>query len=119
MTQFYWTCFKAASDILRALALGLGLDDEDSLLRFHSGHYNQLRLLHYPSVPARAIEEGQMARMPAHTDWSSITMLFQDDCGGLEIEDPKVPGNFIPANPIKGALILNVGDLLTRWSNGQ
>ena len=119
MTQFYWACFNAASDILRALSLGLGLDEEESLLRLHSGHYNQLRLLHYPPIPGRAIEEGSMARMPAHTDWSSMTMLFQDDCGGLEIEDPNVPGKFIPAEPMKGALVMNVGDLLMRWSNGK
>jgi isopenicillin N synthase-like dioxygenase len=119
MTQFYWTCFNAASDILRALSFGLGLDSEDHLLRLHSGHYNQLRLLHYPPVPARAIKEGAMARMPAHTDWSSMTMLFQDDCGGLEIEDPNVPGKFVPAEPLKGALVMNVGDLLMRWSNGK
>lgn len=57
--------------------------------------------------------------MPAHTDWSSMTMLFQDDCGGLEIEDPNVSGRFLPAEPIKGALVVNVGDLLMRWSNGK
>lgn len=119
MTEFYWTCFEAASNILRALAIGLGLNAEYDLLRLHSGHYNQLRLLHYPPIPAQAIEEGKMARMPAHTDWSSMTMLFQDDCGGLEIEDPNVPGRFIPAEPVKGALVMNVGDLLMRWSNGN
>lgn len=119
MTQFYWTCFNAATDILRALSLGLGLEEEESLLRLHSGHYNQLRLLHYPPIPALAIEEGSMARMPAHTDWSSMTMLFQDECGGLEIEDPNVLGKFIPAEPMKGALVMNVGDLLMRWSNGE
>jgi isopenicillin N synthase-like dioxygenase len=119
MTEFYWTCFQAGSDVLRALALGLGLEREDDLLRLHSGHYNQLRLLHYPPIPARAVEDGTMARMPAHTDWSSMTMLFQDNCGGLEIEDPNVPGKFIPAEPMPGALVLNVGDLLMRWSNGK
>jgi isopenicillin N synthase-like dioxygenase len=117
MTEFYWTCFKAASDILRAIALGLGLD-EDHLLGFHSGQYNQLRLLHYPPVPAGVVENGQMARMPAHTDWTSVTMLFQDDCGGLEIENPNDLGTFLPAKPVEGALVLNVGDLLMRWSNG-
>jgi isopenicillin N synthase-like dioxygenase len=119
MTRFYWTCFHAASNILRALALGLGLDSEDHLLDLHCGHYNQLRLLHYPTVPAQAIEQGEMARMPAHTDWSSMTMLFQDDCGGLEIEDHSMPGKFLAAKPMEGALVMNVGDLLMRWSNGN
>jgi isopenicillin N synthase-like dioxygenase len=65
------------------------------------------------------IEEGKMARMPAHTDWSSMTMLFQDDCGGLQVEDPNVPGKFIGVEPVEGALVMNVGDLLMRWSNGR
>jgi isopenicillin N synthase-like dioxygenase len=119
MTEFYWTCFEAAKRILRGLALGLGLDDEDHLLKLHSGHHNQLRLLHYPSVPAAAIEGGKMSRMPAHTDWSTMTMLFQDDCGGLQVEDPSTPGKFIDVPPVPGSLVMNVGDLLKRWSNGK
>ena len=62
MTSFYWTCFEAAAKILRALALGIGLEDEDHLLKLHSGHYNQLRLLHYPPIPASAIEGGSGER---------------------------------------------------------
>jgi isopenicillin N synthase-like dioxygenase len=119
MTRFYWECFEVASDIMRALALGIGLDDEDHLVKRHSGHNNQLRLLHYPSLPAEALENETMSRMPAHTDWSSMTMLFQDDCGGLEVEDLAQPGRFIPATPVRNAIVMNVGDLLQRWSNGM
>lgn len=117
MTRFYWECFDAASHVLRALAVGVGLEDEDHLVKKHSGHNNQLRLLHYPPVSAEAIESMNMARMPAHTDWSSITILFQDDCGGLEVEDLAQPGRFIAATPMKHAMVVNVGDLLQRWSN--
>lgn len=119
MTKFYWECFEIAGNILRAIALGIGLEDEDHLLRLHSGHGNQLRLLHYPPIPAAALESESSARMPAHSDWSSMTMLFQDDCGGLEVEDPHKPGYFMPATPVKDALVMNVGDLLQRWSNGM
>ncbi|PGH02189.1 hypothetical protein GX51_04763 [Blastomyces parvus] len=115
--EFYWECFAVAKDILRAISVGIGLEDENHLIKFHSGHNNQLRLLHYPPLPAAALENEQCARMPAHTDWSSITMLFQDECGGLEVEDIKRPGQFIPATPIKNAIVMNVGDLLQRWSN--
>lgn len=119
MTGFYWSCFGAARELLRAIALGIGLEDEDFLLRFHGGHNNQLRLLHYPPVETEALSSNAVARMPAHSDWGSITMLFQDDCGGLQVEDPKRPGEFVEATPIKGALVMNVGDLLMRWSNGE
>lgn len=118
-TEFYWACNKVAQEILRAMALGIGLEDPEYLIKFHSGHNNQLRLLHYPPVPAQDMEEGRVARISAHSDWGSITMLFQDDCGGLEVEDPREKGKFVPATPVKGACVMNVGDLLMRWSNGQ
>lgn len=119
MVDFYWECHKLAQEILRAIAVGLGIKDPDSLLKPHSGLNNQLRLLHYPPIPASEIESGEAARMPAHSDWSSITMLFQDDCGGLEVEDPQATGRFVPATPVPGAVVVNVGDLLMRWSNGE
>lgn len=118
-TEFYWACNKVAQEILRAMALGIGLEDPEYLIKFHSGYNNQLRLLHYPPVPAQDMEEGRVARISAHSDWGSITMLFQDDCGGLEVEDPHEKGKFVPATPVKGACVMNVGDLLMRWSNGQ
>lgn len=118
MTSFYWTCWDAAKNILKALALGLDIE-EDMIMKPHSGHYNQLRLLHYPSIPASYVEGGKFARMPAHTDWTTITMLFQDNCGGLQVESPTQPGTFIDVEPITDTLVLNVGDLLMRWSNGE
>lgn len=118
-TGFYWTCFETAKELLRAIATGIGLDDPDYLVRFHSGENNQLRLLHYPPVETEKLSSNALARMPAHSDWGSITMLFQDDCGGLQVENAKKPGDFVDAPPIKGALIMNVGDLLMRWSNGK
>lgn len=117
MTVFYWTCWRAAKTILEALTLGLGIE-QDLILKQHSGHHNQLRLLHYPPIPAKLVESGKFARMPAHTDWSTITMLFQDDCGGLQVENPKLEGDFIDVLPIEDTLVLNVGDLLMRWTNG-
>ncbi|KAL8955567.1 MAG: hypothetical protein Q9183_006594 [Haloplaca sp. 2 TL-2023] len=116
-TSFYWKSWENAKMILKALAIGVGLEDEDYFLRFHSGHENQLRLLHYPPVSAAAIEDQWMVRMGAHSDWGSITMLFQDDCGGLQIENPNKKGDFVDAEPMKHAIVLNVGDLMQRWSN--
>lgn len=119
MTGFYWECARTSAEILKAIGKGIGLDDEEFLLKFHSGYNNQVRLLHYPPIPASLLENGTMARIPAHSDWGSITLLFQDDCGGLEVESPNQPGEFIKASPLKNALIMNVGDLLMRWTNGR
>ncbi|RDW72942.1 clavaminate synthase-like protein [Coleophoma cylindrospora] len=117
MTNFYWECHKTSREILTAIGTGMQLQDPEFLLRFHAGHNNQLRLLHYPPIPAVELEEESSARMPAHSDWGSITMLFQDDCGGLEVENQHKAGEFIKALPIKNAIIMNIGDLLMRWSN--
>lgn len=119
MNKFYWECHKVGDGVLRALAVGLNLDDEAYLARQHSGHENQIRLLHYMPIPAEELETERATRCGAHTDWSSITMLFQDDCGGLEVEDISRPGTFVPAEPVKNAIVMNVGDLLQRWSNGK
>lgn len=43
-------------------------------------------------------------------------MLFQDDCGGLEVATRA--GEFVKAPPVKNAIVMNIGDLLMRWSNG-
>ncbi|KAJ0420160.1 hypothetical protein BJY00DRAFT_301771 [Aspergillus carlsbadensis] len=117
MTKFYWECDRVGREILQAIALGLNLEDIDYLTRKHGGHDNQLRLLHYLPVPAEDLESERVSRCAAHTDWSSITMLFQDACGGLEVEDISRPGTFIPAAPVRNSIIVNVGDLLQRWSN--
>jgi len=96
-----------------------GLKDPEFLLRFHSGHNNQLRLLHYPPIPAAQLENEPSARMPAPSDWGSITILFQDDCGGLEVENQHAPGRFIKVIPLKNAIVMNIGDLLMRRSNSE
>ncbi len=68
MTQFYWECEAASKQIMKVLALGLGLE-ESFFDSFHSGHNNQLRLLHYPPVPAAELEQKKKERIAAHTDW--------------------------------------------------
>ena len=85
-----------------------------------------MRLLHYPSVPKTVFDRENQARAGAHTgnlpeecsyatDYGTITLLFQDDRGGLEVLSPK--GGFVPATPIPDTIVVNAGDLLQRWSN--
>ncbi|KAK0461982.1 uncharacterized protein EV420DRAFT_1640277 [Desarmillaria tabescens] len=56
------------------------------------------------------------ARAGAHSDYGTLTLLFQDQVGGLEVQDPHT-GLYYPATPIPGTIVINVGDLLSRWSN--
>ncbi|KAK7455780.1 hypothetical protein VKT23_010812 [Stygiomarasmius scandens] len=109
-------CYGVEMNILRASAIGLGLP-EDYLTNFHTKADNQLRLLRYPSVPLESLERDEIVRISAHSDYASITLLFQDHIGGLEVEDPKRPGSFKPATPVPGSMVVNAGDFMARWSN--
>ena len=52
-----------------------------------------------------------------HTDFGCLTVLSQDDVGGLQVLD--AGGDWVTAHPIRGTLVVNVGDLLARWSNDR
>ncbi|KAJ3573284.1 hypothetical protein NP233_g2519 [Leucocoprinus birnbaumii] len=113
--QFFWDCFEVEKNILRALAIGFGLS-EDYFVKVHTKPDNQLRLLHYPSVSTSALRNEEISRIDAHSDFGSITLLFQDDIGGLEVQSP-TSDDFIPVRPVPGSLLLNAADFLMRWSN--
>jgi isopenicillin N synthase-like dioxygenase len=70
-------------------------------------------LVYYPPQPPELGRE-QFGVAP-HTDYGCLTVLCQDDVGGLEVETKA--GEWVAADPIEGTFVVNVGDLLTRWTN--
>jgi len=76
-----------------------------------------LSLRHYPPVDEESIRSGKLDRLGAHTDFDSFTLLWQDEVGGLEVKDKS--GTWIGVQPVEGALVMNIGDVLQRWSNGM
>jgi len=72
-----------------------------------------LRMLRYPSQPT--IENNRLGAS-AHTDWSALTILAQDDVGGLEVRN--VAGQWIKAPPKADTFVINLGDLMVQWTNG-
>jgi isopenicillin N synthase-like dioxygenase len=110
--------FRAAAQrtcnrVMAALALSLGLP-EDYFEPFHSRAEPSVRMLHYPPLHAPPAP-GQL-RAGAHTDFGGLSLLFQDDAGGLEIQ--AADGTWIPAPALPDTAIVNTGDLIERWSNG-
>ena len=66
----------------------------------------------YLSISAD-LKENQL-RCGEHTDYGALTILFQDSMGGLEVFNRR--GMFVPAPPIAGAVVVNLGDLMQRWT---
>jgi isopenicillin N synthase-like dioxygenase len=97
---------------LLAASLGLG---EDYFADALADPNANVRLLHYPPQPSQAAAD--RLGCGAHTDWGLITILLQDDCGGLEIELSS--GDWLKATPTHGALIVNLGDMIVRLTAGR
>ncbi|KAL2849706.1 hypothetical protein BJX68DRAFT_94847 [Aspergillus pseudodeflectus] len=116
--KFFDTCSDLETLMLRLIALGMGLD-EHFFLDYHQDRTNQCRLLHYPAVEEELLRLGKAERIAAHTDFGTMTILFQDEVGGLEVEDIHEKGKFNPAPYIPGTAVVNIGDLLMRWSNHE
>ncbi|KIW98014.1 uncharacterized protein Z519_01598 [Cladophialophora bantiana CBS 173.52] len=117
MQRFFLTLKDLHVNVMRAIALGMGMEEHffDS---YTDGGDNTLRLLHYPPVKKSVWRDNpNQVRAGEHSDYGSITLLFQDDIGGLEVKSPK--GTWVRATPIPGTIVVNAGDLLQRWSNDQ
>jgi isopenicillin N synthase-like dioxygenase len=112
MEAYFDAMMELTRLLLSAFSRALGLPDD-----FFQKHFRkpltQLRLLHYPPQPPDSDAEG----VEAHTDTGAFTILMQDEVGGLEVRTRA--GLWIPATPIPGALVINIGDMMQRWTNGR
>ncbi|KAJ5516874.1 hypothetical protein N7527_008434 [Penicillium freii] len=113
-TSFFEAGYRTELVILKALSIGLGLP-EKTLGQLHATQTNELRITHYPAV-ARG-DFAHSTRIAAHTDFGTITLLFQDAVGGLQMEVPPHSGQFADVES-EGPYecILNVGDCLQKWT---
>ncbi len=103
---------RACAALVRAMALSLGAP-EDFFEDKHAPHASTVRFFHYPPL-TRSPGDGQL-RAGAHTDYGTVTLVFQDEVEGLEV---LVDGRWLTVPVVPGTVTVNVADLLSRWSNG-
>ncbi|KAL6168806.1 hypothetical protein ACJQWK_05176 [Exserohilum turcicum] len=101
ITQFYFEAEAVSRAVLNGIIDGLEVEHEaaEYFRSIHTGHQNGIRLVHYPSAPESEIDRSQSTWCPAHTDFTTFTLLFQDHNQGLEIEDRLNPGTYFLADP--------------------
>lgn len=118
MQEFFERGKELHAVVMRGIALALGLE-RDFFEGFLRKGDNTLRLLHYPPLGPGAFKNGRV-RAGTHSDYGSVTFLFQDGRGGLQVESPSADGEgkFVDVEPREGCVVVNAGDLLARWSSG-
>jgi isopenicillin N synthase-like dioxygenase len=129
--QTYWNALEQVKrQVLRCVAIGLELPD-DYFVNLHQHNHSALRLLHYPAAGSKQnkmeadntkqntintdVAEPSIRCKP-HSDYGSITLLLTDGVPGLQAF---VNGEWVAVPYVQGALVVNIGSLLSDWTNGQ
>lgn len=110
---YFHAAHRVAHDLMRGFALGLELDAE-FFLATSDRPLSRASFVYYPAQPEE-MGVDQFGVGP-HTDFGVLTVLCQDEIGGLQVQH--VNGDWLQAAPIPGTLVVNVADLLARWTAG-
>jgi len=100
---------RAAHSIMEGVALSLGLDAQYFRRTYTARPTLLFRVFEYPP------SDGDGWGVGEHTDYGLLTLLAQDENGGLQV---KTPNGWIEAPPIPGTLVCNIGDMLDRLTGG-
>ena len=111
--ELFATFDRTGLKVLKAIARYLKIDEDYFEDAVRDGN-SVLRALHYPPVPKPT---GEHIRAGAHEDINAITLLLGAEEAGLELLTRD--GRWIPVSPKRGELVINIGDMLQRLTNGR
>lgn len=111
--EAYQTLEATGLDMLRALALYLGLDENYFDAHVHNGN-SILRPIHYPPITE---EPKDAVRAAEHGDINLITLLMGASADGLQVLNKA--NEWIPVTALPGQIIVNVGDMMQRHTNNK
>lgn len=113
MTEYHSQMLAFGMKLLKVFALALEMPADYFDNKFIKP-MAQLRVLRYPSTDYM---HGEPIGAGEHTDFGWITMISESDAGGLEVQSSS--GTWIRVRPIPNAFVVNVGDLMSRWTNDR
>lgn len=114
MEEYHAEMLKLAHKLIGAIAVSLGLPD-DYFYNKQQKPISIQRILHYP--PQTGSISREKIGIGEHTDYGFLTILAQDDVGGLQVKNRA--GDWISAPPIEGSFIVNIGDLVQTYTNDR
>ena len=119
MLEYFGACTKLSLSLLEAFCVGLKLPADYMREDFATNHTGFLRLNYYPTKDPMAnsgVEHQLVADLGIHhhTDAGALTVLLQDDVGGLQVYKD---GYWHNVPPVPGAIVINTGDMMQVWSN--
>ena len=106
-------CHALASALFHAFARSLWLPEDYFEPYFKETSHASL-INYYPRLNEEALARNQWSFAP-HTDYGAFTILSQDSIGGLQVRN--FAGEWIEVPPIEGTFVINIGDLMARWTN--
>lgn len=120
MMAYFAACERLGHRLMELFCLGLGAPRDRLSAHFGTDHTSFIRLNHYPLEDL--LEPDQAAGVTAlgdmalhhHSDAGVLTILLQDDVGGLQVF---AQGAWRDISPLEGALVINIGDMMQVWSN--
>ncbi len=120
LVDYFAACERLGLKLLEAMCGGLGLPVDTLQSPFTAGHTSFVRLNYYPlddpldpAAAATTTDLGDMA-LHHHTDAGALTILLQDDVGGLQVQSGD---EWVDVAPVDGAFVIYVGDMMQVWSN--
>ena len=121
MQEYFEACTTLSLQLLEAFCIGLDLPAKFMHSDFASNHTGFLRLNYYPvhDPIENAAEDYQPVAdlgVHHHTDAGALTVLIQDDVGGLQVHRD---GYWYDIPPVPGAIVINTGDMMQVWSNDR
>lgn len=118
MWEYFRACERVAFSLLEVVGEALGVSPGTLTHDFRGKHTSFLRLNYYPRhdplIGDLDVSATEHWGVHQHTDAGALTLLIQDEVGGLEV---CVNSKWFPVEPVEGAMVINIGDIVQVWSN--